>query len=96
MRTLTVLFDKSNTPPQAAENNTLSDSGNPHPKAYVEKCVKKFGRSYSLTVQEIIMETEDRIDEGIFLEQCRKADVQFQNDTQRAFQRGRLFQRKRS
>ena len=67
-----ILFDKSTPPLQEVGNIALSDSGAPHSKAYVEKCVKKFGRSYSLTVQEIIMETEDRIDEGIFLSNAAK------------------------
>ena len=40
---------------------------NPHPKAYVEKCVGKFGRSYSKTVQEIIRDSRGEITEDIFL-----------------------------
>ena len=50
----------------------FDSSDNPHPEAYVKKCVTAFGRSYSLTVQEIIRETEDRIDEAIFLSNAAK------------------------
>ena len=50
----------------------FDNSGNPHPRAYIEKRLGKFGRSYSLTVQEIIGTTQDRIDKGVFLRNTAK------------------------
>ena len=50
----------------------FDSSGNPHPEAYVKSCVADFRRSYRLTIQAIIKETEDRIDEGIFLNNAAK------------------------
>lgn len=50
----------------------FDNSGNPHHKAYLEECVKNFGRSYSKTVQEIISDTQDRVDEVIFVNNAAK------------------------
>ena len=74
----------------------FDSSDNPHPEAYVKKCVAAFGRSYCLTVQEIIRETEDRIDEAIFLSNAAKLMSNFKM-TRRGpfkgvgFSRGKAF-----
>ena len=44
----------------------------PYPKVYVEKCVEKFGQSYSRTVQEIIRDSRVEITEEIFLKNTAK------------------------
>ncbi len=72
----------------------FDNSGNPHPKAYIEKCLEKFGRSYSLTVQEIIGATQDRIDKGIFLKNAAKLMSNFKMTRTGPFKGVRVFNRK--
>lgn len=72
----------------------FDNSGNPHPKAYIEKCLEKFGRSYSLTVQEIIGATQDRIDKGIFLNNAAKLMSNFKMTRRGPFKGVRVFNRK--
>jgi hypothetical protein len=50
----------------------FDNSSSPHPKTHIEKCLKTFGRSYTLTVRGIISATEERIDKGIFLNNAAK------------------------
>jgi hypothetical protein len=58
---------------KAVDMKILFDgSGNPHSKAYIKKCVEKFGQSYSRTVQEIIRDSQDKITEEIFLKNTAK------------------------
>lgn len=72
----------------------FDNSGNPHPKAYIEKFLEKFGRSYSLTVQEIIGATHDRIDKGIFLNNAAKLMSNFKMTRRGPFKGVRVFNRK--
>jgi len=65
--------------------------GKPHPKAYVEKCMKKFGRSYSRTVQEIIRNTRDEINEDIFIKNAARLMSNFKMTRRGPFKGVGLF-----
>ena len=71
----------------------FDSSGNPHPKAYIKKCVGKFGRSYSLTIREIISATQDRIDKGIFLNNTAKLMSNFKMTRKGPFKGVGVFNR---
>jgi len=72
----------------------FDNSGNPPPKAYIGKCLEKFGRTYSLTVQEITGATHDRIDKGIFLNNAAKLMSNFKMTRRGPFKGVRVFNRK--
>jgi hypothetical protein len=68
--------------------------GNPHSKAYIEECLKKFGQSYSLTVRGIIGATEERIDKGIFLNNAARLMSNFKMTRRGPFKGVRVFNTK--